>query len=93
LIAANTKNRDLDVECDQRFGPTRIEAMARRPRIVATNYPLAQTLWPRKLRNLRSTFCAIQIELFPFKDPITSATEYFGPFLDPAFLALGELAE
>ena len=29
-------------------------------------------------RSLRSTFCAIQIELFPFKYPITSATEYFG---------------
>ena len=31
-----------------------------------------------KLRALRSTFCAIQIELFPFMKPITSATEYFG---------------
>src|SRR5262249_6677082 len=46
--------------------------------IVETKYPLAQNLWPRKLRNLRSTFCAIQIELFPFRKPITSATEYFG---------------
>src|SRR5215469_16663340 len=45
---------------------------------VETKYPLAQNLWPRKLRSLRSTFCAIQIELFPFKYPITSATEYFG---------------
>jgi len=27
---------------------------------------------------LRYTFCAIQIELFPFRYPITSATEYFG---------------
>jgi hypothetical protein len=35
-------------------------------------------LWPRKFRTLRSTFCAIQIELFPFRYPITSATEYFG---------------
>jgi len=35
-------------------------------------------LWPKKFRSLRSTFCAIQIELFPFKNPITSATEYFG---------------
>ena len=33
---------------------------------------------PVKLRALRSTFCAIQIELFPFMKPITSATEYFG---------------
>ena len=39
---------------------------------------LAQNLWPRKFRTLRSTFCAIQIELFPFRYPITSATEYFG---------------
>src|SRR5215471_9054675 len=46
--------------------------------IVETKYPLAQNLWPRKLRNLRSTFCAIQIELFPFRYPITSDTEYFG---------------
>src|SRR5262249_37724999 len=46
--------------------------------IVETKYPLAQNLWPRKLRNLRSTFCAIHIELFPFKNPITSDTEYFG---------------
>jgi hypothetical protein len=34
-------------------------------------------LWPRKLRSLRSTFCAIQIELFPFRYPITSATAGF----------------
>src|SRR3974377_209184 len=46
--------------------------------IVETKYPLAQNLWPRKLRNLRCTFCAIQIELFPFRYPITSDTEYFG---------------
>src|SRR5215475_1322794 len=45
---------------------------------VETKYPLAQNLCPRKLRSLRSTFCAIQIELFPFKYPITSDTEYFG---------------
>ena len=31
-----------------------------------------------ELRSLRSTFCAIQIELFPLRYPITSATEYFG---------------
>jgi hypothetical protein len=36
---------------------------------------------------LRSTFCAIQIELFPFRYPITSATEYFGG------IDLGKLAE
>src|SRR5215471_5701841 len=46
--------------------------------MVETKYPLAQNLWPRKFRTLRSTFCAIQIELFPFRYPITSATEYFG---------------
>src|SRR5262249_21729269 len=46
--------------------------------IVETKYPLAQNLWPRRLRDLRSTFCAIQIELFPFRNPITSDTEYFG---------------
>src|SRR5271168_2308592 len=45
---------------------------------VETKYPLAQNLWPRKLRALRSTFCATQIELFPLRYPITSATEYFG---------------
>ena len=32
----------------------------------------------KKIASLRSTFCAIQIELFPFRYPITSATEYFG---------------
>jgi hypothetical protein len=37
---------------------------------------LAQNLWPRKLRALRTTFCAIQVELFSFRYPITSSTEF-----------------
>jgi hypothetical protein len=54
-----------------------------------------------------NAFCAIQIELFPFRYPITSATEYFGgienqhmhmvgqqvPFLNLAFLAPSKLME
>ena len=35
---------------------------------VETKYPMAQNLWPRNLRALRSTFCATQIELFPLSD-------------------------
>ena len=46
------------------------------PPIVETKYPLAQSLWPRKLRALRSTFCAIQVELFSFRYPITSSTDF-----------------
>jgi hypothetical protein len=44
--------------------------------VLETEYPLAQSLWPRKLRALRSTFCAIQVELFSFRYPITSSTEF-----------------
>jgi hypothetical protein len=35
-----------------------------------------KSLWPKKFRILRSTFCAI--ELFPFMHPKICATEYFG---------------
>jgi hypothetical protein len=38
----------------------------------------AVPLCPKKLRILRSTFCAIQIELLPFIYPMTCATAYFG---------------
>src|SRR6476646_1015076 len=48
-----------------------------RPTVV-TKYPRAQNLWPRKFRILRSTFCAIHIELFPFMYPMICATEYLG---------------
>jgi putative transposase len=45
---------------------------------VVTKYPRAQNLWRRKFRILRSTFCAIHIELFPFMYPMIWATEYLG---------------
>jgi hypothetical protein len=40
------------------------------------------------LRSLRSTFCAIQIELFRFRYPITSATEAVGTAPSPVANAL-----
>jgi hypothetical protein len=56
----------------------------------------------RKFRSLRSTFWAIQIEIFPFRYPITSATEkifngidismvgHQVPFLNLAFACAGQ---
>ena len=44
--------------------------------VLETKYFLAQSLWPRELRALRSTFCAIQVELFSSRYPITSSTEF-----------------
>jgi hypothetical protein len=44
--------------------------------VLETKYTLAQSLWPRELRALRSTFCAIQVELFSSRYPITSSTEF-----------------
>jgi hypothetical protein len=44
--------------------------------VLETKYFLAQSLLPRELRALRSTFCAIQVKLFSSRYPITSSTEF-----------------
>jgi len=46
---------------------------------VDTKYPRAQKFFPTNPRVTSPKFRAIQIALFPFTNPTTDATEYFGP--------------